>query len=177
MPVLRRGASRFVSLLLAGAVSVGVGTGCVRGLRPPAGDLRDHLNGPSVSPTPFEPAGLEGKVTLVIFFATWCLPCLGQLALVRDLQDDYAARGFQAVAVGMDLDGPRMLRPFAEAYVPNLPVIVADEPLRRGETPFGPVREVPVSLILDRRGRFVVGWPGVAEADDIRRELERALDR
>lgn len=173
-------ARRAVRAVLLGIAAVAFALsapGCRRNTRLAQEDLRSYLHGPSVSPVPFDPSALEGNVTVVIFFATWCLPCLGQLSLVRELQDEYGERGLRVVAVGMDLDGARMLRPFSEHYAPNVPVLVADEALRSGETPFGKVREVPVSLILDRQGRFRVGWPGVAEAADVRREVERALEQ
>jgi thiol-disulfide isomerase/thioredoxin len=152
--------------------------GCPRATRPaPALDLRDHLPDDAVGQVPFDREALGDKATLITFFATWCLPCLGQLGLVSQLQEEYGPRGLQVIAVGMDLDGRRVLGPFAQAYAANLPVLVADDALRTGQTPFGKVKEVPVSVILDRRGQVVVAWPGLAEADDVRRQVERALER
>lgn len=114
---------------------------------------------------------LSGKVSLVYFFSTWCLPCLQELKTLSALQRQYEAQGFAVVAVGLDLEGARVLRPFEKAVAPPFPVLVADEYLRSGRSPYGPVRSVPTSVLLDRQGRIAAAYEG--PADPV--ELERAV--
>ncbi len=123
----------------------------------------------------WNPAALEGRVTVVNFFATWCFPCLGQLILLADYQKDLGPRGLQVVAIGMDLEGARVLDLFAQAQGHPFPILIANEEVRRGETPFGRIPVLPVTFLLDREGRIVRGWPGLPEPEELRDAIERQL--
>ncbi|MCA2980475.1 MAG: TlpA family protein disulfide reductase, partial [Myxococcaceae bacterium] len=50
-----------------------------------------------VGAVPFDRAALEGQVVLVTFIATWCFPCLTDLATLDKLERDFGGRGFRQV--------------------------------------------------------------------------------
>ena len=130
---------------------------------------------PSVGPTRHDVRSLHGKVVLVSFFATWCFPCLAEMPTLEALQRDYGARGFQVVSVGMDLEGAKVLQPFADHYALRYPVLIADDRMREGLTPFGHIRALPTTIILDRRGRAVAAWQGVEGHTDVAKAIEKLL--
>jgi thiol-disulfide isomerase/thioredoxin len=132
---------------------------------------------PWVGPTRYEPAALTGNVVLVNFFATWCFPCVTEIPTLEALQRDYGPRGFQVVAVGMDLEGAKVLAPFADYYGLHYPVLVADERIRSGQSVFGPIGALPTSFILDREGRAVAAWQGLGGHEDVAKAIEKALKR
>jgi len=45
-------------------------------------------------------ASLEGKPTLLMFWASWCHTCQGELPNVKTLYDQHRAKGLQTVAIG-----------------------------------------------------------------------------
>src|SRR6185312_10013115 len=47
----------------------------------------------------------RGKVVLLNFWATWCLPCEKEIPWFIELQRENASRGFTALGVSMDRDG------------------------------------------------------------------------
>ncbi|MFY2562748.1 TlpA family protein disulfide reductase [Corallococcus terminator] len=151
-------------------------SGC-RGSRPvdagPA--FLQSLALPSVGPTGHDVRKLQGKVVLVSFFATWCFPCLAEMPTLEALQRDYGAQGFQVVSVGMDLEGAKVLRPFAEHYAPRYPMLVASPWIIEGRSPFGPIKGLPTTILLDKRGRAVAGWQGVEGHDDVAKAIEKLL--
>ncbi|TQF09516.1 TlpA family protein disulfide reductase [Myxococcus llanfairpwllgwyngyllgogerychwyrndrobwllllantysiliogogogochensis] len=130
---------------------------------------------PSVGPTRHDVRKLQGKVVLVSFFATWCFPCLAEMPTLEALQRDYGAQGLQVVSVGMDLEGTKVLQPFAEHYAPRYPVLVASEWMIEGRSPFGPIKGLPTTVLLDRRGRAVAGWQGVEGHGDVAKAIEKLL--
>ncbi len=132
---------------------------------------------PYVGPTPYDWRLLRGRVVLVSFFATWCFPCLAELPTLEALQKEYGPRGFQIVAVGMDLDGARVLAPFADQYALNFPVLVADEETREGQSPFGLIPALPTTFLLDEEGRVAAAWKGMAGHEDVAQAVERLLRR
>jgi thiol-disulfide isomerase/thioredoxin len=115
----------------------------------------------------FDAVGLSGRVVLVTFIATWCFPCLADLTSLQKLASDYGALGFSNVLVGMDLEGLQVLRPFAEHYHLEAPLLVADEALRAGHSPFGLIKELPTRVLFGRDGSPVVGFTGVARHADL----------
>ncbi len=44
----------------------------------------------------------EGKVVLVDFWATWCVPCLRELPNIRDVYEQYSEDGFTVIGINMD---------------------------------------------------------------------------
>ncbi|WP_163996436.1 TlpA family protein disulfide reductase [Pyxidicoccus caerfyrddinensis] len=130
---------------------------------------------PSVGPTRHDARALSGKVVLVSFFATWCFPCLAEMPTLEALQKDYGAKGFQVVSVGMDLDGEKVLQPFADHYALRYPVLVANDVMREGQTAFGHIRALPTTVLLDRRGRAVAAWQGVEGHADVAKAIEKLL--
>jgi thiol-disulfide isomerase/thioredoxin len=123
----------------------------------------------------WNPEVLERRVTLVNFFATWCFPCLGQLPMLGELQKELGSSGLQVVGIGMDLEGERVLDPFARMEPERFPLLIADEAIQNGETPFGRIPLLPSTFLLDRKGRIVRAWPGLPNAAELKRAVEGAL--
>jgi len=132
---------------------------------------------PAVGPQRGAAMDLSGRVVLVNFMATWCFPCVAELPTLEALQRDYGPQGFQVVAVGMDLEGAQVLGPFADHYELRYPVLVADERIISGQSVFGPIVALPTSFILDRQGRAVAAWQGVAGHEDLAKAIEKTLKR
>ncbi len=61
--------------------------------------VEEWLNAEVEAPTA---ASLKGKVWLLEFFATWCMPCMGKVGRLSKLHDKYFDRGFRVVAVSSE---------------------------------------------------------------------------
>ena len=114
---------------------------------------------------PVDRSALEGKVVLVTFVATWCFPCVAELGALKQLRERFGAAGFVSLLVGMDLEGAAVLRPFAQAYALQEPLIVADDRLRSGTTIFGRIRELPSRVLFRRDGTIALAFSGVVPSE------------
>lgn len=123
----------------------------------------------------WDPSAAQGKVLAVIFIATWCFPCLTELGVMDKLQQDLGPDGLLTVAVGMDLEGHRVLDPFAQAQGGSLPLVVADEALRQGQSPFGPIKELPTRFVFARDGSLLKAWSGASDPQKLKELLSQAL--
>lgn len=129
-----------------------------------------------VGAVPFDRAALSGNVVLVTFIATWCFPCLADLASLDNLERQFSTKGFKQVLVGLDLEGRRVLEPFAAEYSLKYPLLVGDDRLRSGATPFGHIRELPARVLFDRSGEVIAAYSGVVAPAELERKVREAVE-
>lgn len=170
---MRRLSSFQVGTALALSLLLGA---CAHG--PPIPGGRAWLHPLSLQPAgavDWTPAQGEGRVVLIQFMTTWCLPCLQQQPALEALRTQFEQDGLQIVWVGMDLEGALVLEPFAEQLAPEWPVLIADQALIDGQTLYGRVKELPQTVLLGRDGKPVGAWYGVASPAKIEPHIRRAI--
>jgi cytochrome c biogenesis protein CcmG/thiol:disulfide interchange protein DsbE len=118
-------------------------------------------------------ADYKGKVVILNFWATWCGPCKTEIPAFVKLQERYRDRG--VVFLGLSVDDPvEKLRPFAEQYKMNYPVLVG---LGRDDVQdaFGPVWGIPVTFMISRDGKICKRHMGLATVEQFEKEIESLL--
>src|SRR5207302_317867 len=63
-----------------------------------------ELAGPSLGGTPVNVADYQGKIVLVDFWATWCIPCVQEMPRVKEVYDKYHDQGLEIIGVSLDDD-------------------------------------------------------------------------
>lgn len=119
-------------------------------------------------------ADLRGRPVVVVFFATWCMPCLAMIPALVQLHERHPE--IHILAVGMDLEGRTVLEPFRRHYGLRFPVVPAGREVASGRSGFGQVTELPATALLDSAGRPVAGWGGPVSLEAFEEAL-RAVDR
>jgi cytochrome c-type biogenesis protein len=99
---------------------------------------------------PFRVSSLRGRVVVVNFWATWCLPCRAEIPDFNRMQKDYEARGFAVVGVSSH-DTPEMIRDFQSVVRQEYTLLTSGDDAP-AEFQTGPGR--PATFILDREGRI-----------------------
>ena len=121
-------------------------------------ELRERTTAPDVRlPTlegkPLSFNELRGKVVLVNFWATWCLPCQWEMPLMEKLYHAYKGKGFVIVAISLDREGAAVVAPFVREKKLTYPVLL--DPTFQGAREFG-VRGVPATFLIGADG-FIKG--------------------
>lgn len=106
---------------------------------------------------------LQGRVTLVNFWATWCGPCVRELPSIERLHTALSGDDFQIALVSQDRDGWKRIVPFLKRLKIKGPESFLDEKLKLSRALS--VRSLPVSLLLDAEGNEVGRVAGAAEWD------------
>ncbi|MFT4603986.1 MAG: peroxiredoxin, partial [Rhodothermales bacterium] len=127
---------------------------------------------PSLSGEDYSLADQRGKVVIVNFWATWCGPCVRETPGFVDLQDELGGDSFEIVGVSLDQEGFEVIRPFAELYEVNYPMLLDDGALA---DEFGGVYAMPSSFIIDKEGRVAHRVVGEFPFEDLRPEIERMI--
>ena len=124
-----------------------------------------------------EPQALDqwrGQVVVVNFWATWCAPCREEIPMFVRLQQAHGSRGLQFV--GIAIDQPAAVRPFAAELHMNFPVLIggidAIEITRKLGNRAG---VLPYTVVIDRQGRIAALEVGAAKESRLLPLLESLL--
>ena len=112
---------------------------------------------------------LRGRVVIVNFWATWCVPCKAEIPGFIDLQKKYGARGLQIIGISVD-DPARTAKKYADDMKMNYPVLLAEgtEEILKA---YDPIPSIPVSVVIGRDGSICSKHVGIAPMDVFEKEL------
>ncbi|MAR92324.1 MAG: TlpA disulfide reductase family protein [Pseudomonadota bacterium] len=118
--------------------------------KPPLGDQAPDFTLHSDGPYNLRLSEQKGYVVAVVFWASWCRSCPGQLEALAALQDKYAERGLKVWAVSLDEN-----RDKADHYRRHegldLTLLYDDSFLVSERYDIG---DLPSSFIVDRDGKI-----------------------
>jgi thiol-disulfide isomerase/thioredoxin len=119
-------------------------------------------------------SAFRGRVVVLNFWATWCVPCRKEMPDLAAIQNDYAAFGVQVVGASGDQFAEReKVIQFIKQTKINFPVWLGatTEDMRR----FGVGPGLPATVIIGRDGKIAVLYPGVIKQAELKKELDRLL--
>ncbi len=107
----------------------------------------------------------SGKVVLIDFWATWCVPCCAEIPLLQQIYDKYRDQGF--TVIGVSMDGPEteaQVLPFVQRTGLTFPIAVDEE--TRVANQYNPAKAAPLSVLIDRTGRIYRTREGYSTGDE-----------
>ena len=120
---------------------------------------------------PLDTSALAGKVVVVNFWATWCVPCIGELPAFNKLYRDFASQGVAVIGVSMDEDGATKVPGFLKKHPIDYTVALGSEALNQKYT----LEPLPVTLIYDRAGKQVKRFEGSLTEPELVGAVKQAL--
>jgi thiol-disulfide isomerase/thioredoxin len=105
----------------------------------------------------------KGKVILLDFWATWCVPCKYEIPGFVELQNEYGPKGLQVIGVSVD-DTQDKLPPFARQFNMNYPILqgLGHDDVQEA---YGPIWGIPVSVLISRDGRICAKHTGLPQTE------------
>ncbi len=108
----------------------------------------------------------DGSVLVVNFWATWCAPCRKEIPEFVALQKKHGGQGLQFV--GVALDEPEQVKPFARSFNINYPILVGGlDALAIGRDYGNRMGGLPYTVVVDRDGRVVYDKAGRVTTEDL----------
>lgn len=117
---------------------------------------------------PVKLSEFRGKVVLLSFWATWCVPCKTEIPWFVEFHNTYKDRGLVVLGVSLDEGGWNPVRAYINDMKINYRVMVASDEIPRL---YGGLESIPVTLIIDKAGRIAVTHIGLCP----RREYDAAI--
>lgn len=156
-----------ILLLIAGVYLFVTPRSACSATKMPAFELEDVMTGQSVNSDIF-----EGKSLLVIFFATWCPPCVQEIPNLIKLQEQYGENGFSVVALSVDQE-KNVVQKMVERKSINYPVVMADDAVTRD---FGGVYGIPTSFLVSKKGTVVKKYTGYVPHSVLVKDLKQVIN-
>jgi len=113
-----------------------------------------------------------GKVTVVNFWATYCLPCIVEMPTLQSLSQKYAKDGLTVIGVSVDAQSTVMLKAFADKLKTSYAMALANPQIM---SDFHVSDNVPMTFILDQQGRVLSKHSGYVKREELEKDIRTAL--
>ena len=116
-------------------------------------------------------SAFSGKVVVVNFWATWCVPCIEEIPGFNKLNQQLGGQGLVVLGVSMDEEGAERVRPFLKKHPMDYLVALGSEAISKQ---YG-LDELPVTIVFDRSGKQVKRFEGFTAEDALQAVVQQAL--
>jgi thiol:disulfide interchange protein len=112
----------------------------------------------------------NGKVTVVNFWATYCVPCIREIPSFNGLDKEYGGKGVLVVGVAMD-ENPSIVPPFLKKHPMEYQVALGTPAMFEQYSLDG----LPVTLVFDKSGKQLKRFAGLLNDADLKAAVQAAM--
>jgi len=107
----------------------------------------------------------SGKVTVIVFWATWCSPCKKEMANIDEILDEWKKLyGIDFIAISIDdARNESKVKPYVDGKGYTFPVLIDNN---QSTKPIFNYPTVPFSAIIDKNKKIVYVKNGYVEGDE-----------
>ena len=162
-----------VIVLAAVAIAAGVYSARFRSVGPSSQKHRPapDFTLPRIDGGQLQLSSYRGKVVLLDFWATWCVPCREETPHFVEMQEKYKDRGLQIIGISMD-DSPDPVRTFHEQFHINYPIVMGSPEIGSA---YGGVLGLPIAFLIDRNGIIQVKHMGATDPAVFEKDITTLL--
>lgn len=126
---------------------------------------------PNFAPLQGAAPDTKGKVVVVNFWATWCVPCIREIPSFNKLHQEFAPKGVAVLGIGMDDEGAERIKPFLSKHPMQYAVGLGSPDMNEKFK----LESLPVTLVFDRSGRQVKRFEGFTPEEELLAAVRQAL--
>lgn len=119
-------------------------------------------------------SSFKGRIVVLNFWATYCIPCLKEMPDLAAIQNEYAAHGVQVIGASADdPDDRAKVRQFIKETKINFPVwldATVTDMMR-----FGLGSALPGTVVIEKDGRIAKVYSGVFSKAELKKQIDAML--
>ncbi len=93
-----------------------------------------------------------GSITLLVFWATWCQPCIMEIPSLNKLQAEFQNSGLKIISINVDDPQGYKISEIRKRYPIQYPVLLGDEAVM---AKFGGISSLPTSFFVSKDGKLL----------------------
>jgi cytochrome c biogenesis protein CcmG/thiol:disulfide interchange protein DsbE len=132
-----------------------------------------ELDLPRLDGTPWRLSDQKGKVVLLNFWATWCLPCLEETPALVEMSKRYGAAGLVVAGIAMDEEGSVVVERFVRRH--GIPYAILLPSSQSRMTLSSSLQGLPTSVLLDRELRIAKTYTGAFSKSTFNKDIANLL--
>jgi len=121
---------------------------------------------------PVRLSAFRGKVVLLNFWATWCLPCRTEIPWFVEFDQTYRGDNFAVLGVSFDEKGWEPVKRYIADEKVSYPVTIGSSDIVKL---YGGIDSLPATFLLDRTGHIGAVHTGIVGKEVYRAEIEVLL--
>jgi peroxiredoxin len=99
----------------------------------------------------------SGKVIVINFWATWCVPCVKEMPSFENLYRRFRSKGLTILAISLDKGDASKVQEFVDKHKLSFPVLLDTEGVAEK---LYPSFTIPFTYVIDKQGRVVARVDG-----------------
>ena len=120
---------------------------------------------------PLATASLAGKVVVVNFWATYCIPCIGEFPFFNKLYHQFSSQGVVFIGIAMDDDAAAKVPAFLKKHPIDYTVALGSSAIMRQ---YKLDDGLPVTLIYNQSGKPVKRFDGAITEPDLLAAIQQS---
>jgi thiol-disulfide isomerase/thioredoxin len=119
-------------------------------------------------------ADYKGKIVVLNFWATWCVPCQHEMPLLAEMQKKYEEKGIAVLGASVDDEkSQNLIQPFAEKNKISFPLLQGASTEQMQKLQLG--EAIPATAFFDADGKLVGRVLGELDKSGLEKRLEWML--
>lgn len=125
-------------------------------------------------------AGLENKVVLLNFFATWCPPCKAEIPHLNNLREKYQ-NSLEVVAINLgETDGSNTTKEKLDAFINDFKIkyiVTNGEENFKLSKAMGGIKTIPTMFLIKPNGEISQKYVGIVPEEMLETDIKKALGK
>ncbi len=96
---------------------------------------------------------INGKYTLIDFWATWCKPCLEEMPNLHKVYDEYKDKGLEILSISLDNNRVAAIKFIEDRW--KMPWLRAYIGLDKKQLAYFEISGIPKAILLDQTGKII----------------------
>ena len=115
---------------------------------------------------------MKGKVVLVDFWATWCVPCVAEIPQIKEAYEQFHAKGFEVIGISSDGLQQSLQRFIEQKKLPWPQYFDGKDFANKFGLQYG-IAEIPIMWLVDKKGNL----RELNARDDLHNKVDKIVGR